>query len=155
MVDALNNFFAQTHELDTNHQDQVVNVRDTIMQLYNNDPPFQGKAADNLFNVLLDYLQAEHAFSGDMQGDTSPQLAQAVQYCQTTASTINQQLQTLYNESDQYAYQLDQDRAVPEWDRLFRNFPPDDILNADCVLPPTTITRVQTMEDDEIPGEIR
>src|SRR5579875_1172132 len=63
LVQALNEFHEQTHGLDTNHQNQVSAFRDTVMSLYEEDPPVQGQAAETLFKLLLDYLDTEHAFT--------------------------------------------------------------------------------------------
>ncbi len=153
LVNTLNDFHAQTHPLDLNHQNAVIALRDAVMSLFEASPPFQGKAAESLFNLLLDYLKVELSFTG-AQGDTSPKLASATSSSQKTADLIYQHLQTLYAKSDDYAYTLDQDRNVPELlrpaARAFNpDFPSDATLAAACALPPGAIQLVQDMEYDE------
>ncbi|MDQ2715628.1 MAG: hypothetical protein M3Z08_12030 [Chloroflexota bacterium] len=128
-------------------------LRDTLMTLYT-DTPFQGAGADALFTLLLDYLDREHAFTGS-PGDTSPQLAQATSLCQTTAGSINEQLQTLYSEAEQFAYQVDLARGVnpllrPAQRLIDPHFPSDAVINASCDLPPSAPMRVETMDMDEV-----
>lgn len=153
LVTSLNDFHSTVIGLDAHHQQQVVTLRDTLMTLYTNTL-FQGAGADALFTLLLDYLDKEHAFTGS-PGDTSPQLAQATSLCQTTAGSINEQLQTLYSEAEQFAYQVDLARGVNPLLRPARrlidpNFPSDAVINASCDLPPSAPMRVETMDMDEM-----
>lgn len=153
LVQTLNDFQTKTHPLDTNHQDAVAALQKSIQSLYSGDFPFHGAAADNLSKLVQDYMKAEHSFTGT-QGETSPQLASVNTYSHNAAISINQELQSLYNEADQYALTLDRDRSIPGWlqviDRVINfNFPSSAVLDADCVLPPSTIYRLGNMEGDE------
>jgi len=153
LVTSLNDFHSTVIGLDAHHQQQVVTLRDTLMTLYTNTL-FQGAGADALFTLLLDYLDKEHAFTGS-PGDTSPQLAQATSLCQTTAGSINEQLQTLYTEAEQFAYQVDLARGVnpllrPAQRLIDPHFPSDAVINASCDLPPSAPMRVETMDMDEM-----
>ncbi|HZO70857.1 MAG TPA: hypothetical protein VFB60_01565 [Ktedonobacteraceae bacterium] len=153
LVTSLNEFHSNVIGLDSNHQDQVVTLSNVLMTLYNSNTPFQGKGADTLLQLLSDYQKQEVAFTGH-QGDTSPQLAQATTFCQNTARAINDELQTLYREADQFAYQVDLARNVAPPLRVVRrifepSFPSDEVIDASCALPPSTPLRVNNMQWDE------
>ncbi len=157
MVTSLNAFHAQTHALDTHHQEQLNTFSNTLMLLFDGPMSFEGPAADAMMNLVSNYLQAEQSFVG-VVGDTSPRLSTATNYCVTTANEIEQQLQSLYREADNYAYELDVDRSIPFAGRELRRvvdptFPSEEELGAFCPLPPTAQMRVGDMDIDKMQWE--
>jgi hypothetical protein len=152
LVTSLNAFHDQTHALDTKHQDQLVDFRNTLLALFEGNESFQGPAADALKDLVSHYLQREQTFVGT-PGDTSPQFASATQYCVTTSNSIEQELQTLYKEADAYAYKLDVARSTSYVERaairIFDpTYPSEEDIAAPCPLPPSASHRVSTMEHD-------
>ncbi len=152
MASALRDFHKETHGLDEHHQQQVINLRSRLMSLYDSHPGFKGPAAEALFKLFLDYQQKEHAFTGNMLGDTSAHLAAATHYGKIAADSIDEAERLNARDAWQLQHDYDQQKRAgslptlldPELSQIYEKYIPTD----GCALfSPNSYKYVNQMED--------